>query len=48
MKVFPAHFAVAKKYNLPMIMRTNQAFDDFIQVVTDHRKDFSNGLVSSF
>lgn len=48
LKIFPLHFALAKKYGLPMIMKCNQAAEDFVKIVKDHRKDFSNGLISAF
>ncbi len=46
--VFPVHFELAKKYDLPMYLHNRNTGDDFFNLVRQHRHMFSTGVVHSF
>ena len=48
LKVFPEHFELAKKYNLPMYFHARNAETDFYKIVSENRSKFSTGVVHSF
>jgi len=45
---FPAHFQLAREYNLPMFLHNRNTGSDFVDFVRRHRTDFSEGVVHSF
>lgn len=46
--MFPYHFALAEKYNLPMYLHNRNTGDDFFKIVKENRKRFRSGVVHSF
>jgi TatD DNase family protein len=48
MAVFPWHFDLAKKYNLPMYLHSRATDGDFIKLVRENREKFPTGVVHSF
>lgn len=48
LKVFPMHFDLAKKYNLPMYLHSRNCPDDFVRLVKENRDKFTTGCVHSF
>ena len=47
-KIFPIHFDLAQKYNLPMYLHSRNCEQDFLKIVKDNRNKFSTGVVHSF
>ena len=37
LKIFPPHFDLAKKYNLPMYFHSRDCHQDFLDIVTSNR-----------
>lgn len=48
LKVFPFHFDLAEKYNLPMYLHSRATEGDFVKIVKENRAKFSTGVVHSF
>jgi TatD DNase family protein len=46
--VFPHHFRLAEKYQLPMYLHNRNTGTDFYDMVKQHRKSFRTGVVHSF
>jgi TatD DNase family protein len=46
--VFPYHFDLAEKYNLPMYLHNRNTGNDFYDIVRKNRDRFSTGCVHSF
>lgn len=47
-KVFPFHFDLAQKYNLPMYLHSRATEGDFVKIVKENREKFPTGVVHSF
>lgn len=48
LKIFPPHFALAQKYNLPMYLHCRNTGDDFYNTVKENRHKFQKGIAHSF
>ena len=46
--MFPFHFDLAEKYNLPMYLHSRSTEGDFARIVKENRSKFSTGVVHSF
>jgi TatD DNase family protein len=46
--VFPRHFELAEKYQLPMYLHSRNCEEDFLRIVKENRKRFPTGVVHSF
>ena len=47
-KVFPLHFDLAQKYNLPLYLHSRATNGDFARIVKENRHKFTSGVVHSF
>jgi TatD DNase family protein len=48
LEIFPYHFALAEKYQLPMYLHNRNTGSDFFDIVGKNREKFSTGVVHSF
>lgn len=46
--MFPVHFDLAKKHNLPMYLHSRNCKADFVRIVKENRSKFSTGCVHSY
>ena len=47
-KVFPPHFELAQKFNLPMYLHSRACEKDFLEIISKNRERFPSGVVHSF
>lgn len=46
--VFPKHFELTQKFNLPMYLHSRAAEEDFLRILKENRSRFPGGVVHSF
>ena len=46
--VFPRHFELTEKYNLPMYLHSRAAENDFLRILKENRSRFPGGVIHSF
>lgn len=47
-RLFSIHIDLAKKFNLPIIFRSQKSEDDFLQILKERKADIPSAIVSSF
>lgn len=46
--VFEKHFELTQEYNLPIVLHSRGAAEDFYEIVKSNRNRFTNGVVHCF